>query len=271
MKIVGHEVTTRVLVTGCIVAVLGSELTSGDFETIDIRFPEYAIQPPLPSFEDSEPRYIALVSGLSISKMTNSEIKLQLLQEFLSGELGGEKEKDITSKIAHLIIAGNSLSDSVFEDCEITTGFGTLQVNQSKIQTDLSQISSDPSNRLDQFLNDIVATVPVSIMPGETDLSNVTLPQQPLHPALFQNSRRFQNNEPSFNSVTNPNLWNFNDIHILGHSGQPINDMCKYIAEKDVDRLDLMNQTLRWQIIVPTAPDTLGMSIFFFSWICYNI
>lgn len=196
-------------------------------------------------------------------------MKLQLLQEFLAGELGGIGDRDIASRIFHLIIAGNSLSGSVFEDSEITTGFGTLQVNKSKVQTDLSQIFSDPSSRFDQLVNDIITTIPVSIMPGETDLSNVTLPQQPLHLALFQNSRRFKNSETSFNTVTNPNFWNFDDIQILGSSGQPINDMCKYILEKDVDRLDLMNQTLRWQTIVPTAPDTLGM-LFLFYFIVVN-
>lgn len=44
VKLTGDSLQSKVLLTGCVVAVLGSEMTSGDFEVADVRFAEYAPQ-----------------------------------------------------------------------------------------------------------------------------------------------------------------------------------------------------------------------------------
>lgn len=60
----------------------------------------------------------------------------------------------------------------------------------------------------------------------------------------------------TFQSVTNPHEFELDGVRFLGTSGQPIDDLAKY-SEGD-DRLDLMERTLAWRHLAPTAPDTLG-------------
>lgn len=50
---------------------------------------------------------------------------------------------------------------------------------------------------------------------------------------------------------------------ILATSGQPLNDMCKYVPTAATTRLDLAEATLKWRHIAPTAPDTLWCHPFF--------
>ena len=138
------------------------------------------------------------------------------------------------------------------------------------------------------FLANTLQTICVDIMPGMSDPSDKTLPQQPLNKALFKESLKpyFEHiNDEILNLVTNPYNFQINGINILTTSGQNIDDIVKYIVpylekstkeevssdDEDVDmdsqkfpedtiehRLDLMECTMKWQNIIPTAPDTLG-------------
>ena len=93
---------------------------------------------------------------------------------------------------------------------------------------------------VDGFLNEIVSSVPVDVMPGLNDPASYFLPQQPLHksislsviiehPAttviwlrcLFPRASR----EKHLNRVTNPHDCTLDGIRILGTSGQNINDI----------------------------------------------
>lgn len=289
IKVIGTPITeaSRCLVTGCVIAVLGYEQASGDFEVVDIRFSEYAPQGPLPSVStQSKPKYLAVVSGLGIKGSEYEGYPLQMLKEYLSGEIGGEDDQEQSGEIVQLIIAGNSLDaddeansgtgesaadgGASFSEALLPNAVQLAQVGTKKKPKtvkygyDKSQFHPEPMQHLDSFVADIACSVPVSIMPGATDLANVTVPQQPIHPALFQQARKLNNasDKPVFESVTNPNWWQLEvestPITVFGSSGQPIDDMCKYLPDEDVDRLDLLNQTLRWQHAAPTAPDTLA-------------
>ena len=88
-------------------------------------------------------------------------------------------------------------------------------------------------------------------MPGESDPSSVTMPQQPIHPALLQSAREYS----TFQSVTNPYWSCVDNVTLLGTSGQTIDDIYKYI--KSENRLQMANKTLGWGHMAPTAPDTL--------------
>ncbi len=50
---------------------------------------------------------------------------------------------------------------------------------------------------------------------------------------------------------------------ILATSGQPLNDMFKYVPTSPATRLNLAEATLKWRHIAPTAPDTLWCHPFF--------
>jgi len=88
-------------------------------------------------------------------------------------------------------------------------------------------------------------------MPGESDPSSVTMPQQPIHSALFPSARLYS----TFQSVTNPYWSSLDNISLLGTSGQTIDDIYKYV--KSDDRLQMAIKTLNWRHMAPTAPDTL--------------
>ena len=50
---------------------------------------------------------------------------------------------------------------------------------------------------------------------------------------------------------------------VLVHSGQPVDDMFKYVPTPPMTRLKLAESTLRWRHIAPTAPDTLWCHPYF--------
>ena len=50
---------------------------------------------------------------------------------------------------------------------------------------------------------------------------------------------------------------------ILVHSGQPLDDMFRYLPTPPVTRLAIAEATLRWRHIAPTAPDTLWCHPYF--------
>lgn len=53
--------------------------------------------------------YLAVVSGLSIGTESQADAQIQILVEYLSGEVGGHDDQAFVSQITRLIIAGNSL------------------------------------------------------------------------------------------------------------------------------------------------------------------
>lgn len=53
--------------------------------------------------------YLAVVSGLSVGAESQADAQIQMLVEYLSGEVGGHDDQTVASQITRLIIAGNSL------------------------------------------------------------------------------------------------------------------------------------------------------------------
>jgi DNA polymerase delta subunit 2 len=122
----------------------------------------------------------------------------------------------------------------------------------------------------------------IHILPGESDPSGSILPQQALPRAMFGHASSFA----SFSCETNPTYIrlaaglqgsvgevDLADLAsssgatavrtILATSGQPLNDMCKYVPTVPSTRLNLAEATLKWRHIAPTAPDTLWCHPFF--------
>lgn len=91
----------------------------------------------------------------------------------------------------------------------------------------------------------------MDLMPGEFDPSNHTLPQQPIHYCMLPNSSCYE----SFQGVTNPYETNIANRRILGSSGQPINNIKTLTL--GIDDLEILESTLHWGHLAPTAPDTL--------------
>ena len=110
----------------------------------------------------------------------------------------------------------------------------------------------DAIRTLDDTLIQLAACVDVDVMPGQHDPATHALPQQPLHHCMFPQASRY----PTLQCATNPYQMSVDGVHFLGTSGQPILDMYKYSVSED--HMKMLESTLEWGHIAPTAPDTLG-------------
>ena len=93
------------------------------------------------------------------------------------------------------------------------------------------------------------------------------MPQQPFPRAMFGEASRFS----TLSCETNPKYLTLASDpeastkptrplmkrKLLINSGQPLNDMFKYLPSPPNTHLSLLESTLRWRHMAPTAPDTL--------------
>ncbi|KAI9652487.1 MAG: hypothetical protein M1831_006756 [Alyxoria varia] len=309
LRLVGAALESELLVTGCIIAVMGTEKASGDFEVIEIKVPDLPRQPARWALDkkgkaleaqrekerqeenkkakrdsaESRNSKIALVSGLGITGDDGDTLSLDLLMEFLLGESMSPALQATASTISRLVIAGDSLSEAspipiAREDGTINLASKDKKASASKkYGYDASTYNPAPTAQLDTFLSTLLPSLPVTLLPGASDPADVQLPQRPLHPALFSTSRNFsgpptttieqmsQNESSSLplHPATNPLYASISGRLVLATSGQPLGDISKYLEFPNEPagyvrgNIDLMEATLRWRHIAPTAPDTL--------------
>ncbi|KAK7693224.1 hypothetical protein QCA50_002790 [Cerrena zonata] len=294
--LVGDRIQRAGLVTGVIVGALGLETNNGDFEVVDYVFAGLAPQL-ASSWEDSKSeadmdvdesigaassdQWIALVSGLEVGAPSPTDCELELLSEFLTSELGGPSEQASASQISRLIIAGNSLATAVGN----TNGINEeVDKKARRYGQESAAFSPHPTINLGHHLLDIARSMPIHLLPGDLDPSGTILPQQALPRAMFGGASSYS----SFKTETNPTY-----IHIasepvtstsveskngassskaevperrrtlLVNSGQPLNDMFKYLDTPPHSRLSMAASTLHWRHMAPTAPDTLWCHPYF--------
>ncbi|KAG5995192.1 hypothetical protein E4U43_003092 [Claviceps pusilla] len=225
IRLVGDLLQTIPLVTGCIIAVMGTENSSGEFDVIDIKFPDLPPQPARwalsePSrktkegdsgnsvkgqkiarkdqdsddeMTDRQPsKKIAIVSGLAFST-TNASHALQvaLLQEYLLGEALCPNDQDEAATISRLIIAGNSISTAASAAAEPKLDDAAEKKANKKYGYDASAYNSLPSRLFDEFISRLLPSIPITLLPGAQDPANASYPQQPIHMAMFPRSRPY--------------------------------------------------------------------------------
>lgn len=150
-----------------------------------------------------------------------------------------------------------------------------------------STFTPHPTLHLAAYLSDIARSIPIHLLPGASDPSGTILPQRCLPRAMFGDASNYS----SFSCETNPAF-----IHIttdpstpshhakskeastsksssatgptlnrtfLVNSGQPVDDMYKYLPTPPHTRLSMAESTLRWRHMAPTAPDTLWCHPYF--------
>jgi DNA polymerase delta subunit 2 len=276
IRLVGAPLETSMLATGCIIAAMGTETMNGEFEIIDLKLPDLARQPQRWEMQDSEAALtnghsskrrktgdsdyrssgkVAIISGLGITGDDADKLKLDMLVEYLLGESGGDADQVEVSEISRLIIAGNSTAHTLSEDKEDGEG-----KHAKKYGYDASTYNPAPTTSLDEFLSMLLPSIPITLLPGETDPANASMPQQPIHPAMLPSCRAYaalpSSPEPGwFDCATNPWEADIDGWRVLGNGGQPVNDIYKYVYGED--RIDMMEHMLRWRCGAPTAPDTL--------------
>ena len=285
IRLVGDVLRSVMLVTGCIIAVMGTENANGEFEVIDLKFADLAPQPDRWALskppatngvksgskvksEDVEMTdthssgsggKIAVVSGLNFSGSdTSYALELNLLLEYLLGEALDPATQSELSHISRLIIAGNSIAaDNKLGDVEEEE---IEKRSHKKYGYDASTYNPLPSQLLDDFLSELLPTIPVTLLPGDHDPANSSFPQQPIHMAMFPKSRSYVADPGSkesgwFDLATNPWEAEVDGWRMLGTGGQNLDDIFKYVDSDD--RLGMMEAMCRWRCSAPTAPDTL--------------
>ncbi|KAI9289161.1 DNA polymerase alpha/epsilon subunit B-domain-containing protein [Umbelopsis sp. AD052] len=240
----GSRLQSENLVTGTIIAALGKENAYGEFEVIDICTPGLPDPNPTPRMEIDTPdnKYVALLSGLNFGAGGDSSMRLEMLLEYLTGELGDSQDSQASQSIVKVVLAGNSVTErKVIVDDKKPKKYGY----------DSTIYDASPVMALDKFLQQLCSSVNVDIMPGKNDPSNAHLPQQPLHHSLFMSSHKLSSLKP----VTNPHWCEIDGVSFLGTSGQTIDDLDRYT--EGCERIQLAEFTMSWRHIAPSAPDTL--------------
>jgi len=247
----GSEVIDSV-VTGIVVAVKGILNEDGEF-SVDkdgICFPN---PPPQRALKlDSmastgdlpNSKFVALVSGLGIGGKSADPLKLQLLSDYLTGHIAGSHQQ-LQRSIVRLLSVGNNLAEQFLP---------TDDASDPVLQDDQNRLVG-PIRQLDLFLAEIATSIPVDVMPGNSDsMCTKTWPQQPIKRILLPQSSRCRN---TFRSVTNPYEFTIGEAEVsfLGHSGQAISDLRQYTKGKST--IELLKSTIDWRHLCPTAPDTL--------------
>ncbi|KAM0278136.1 hypothetical protein ACHAQH_005334 [Verticillium albo-atrum] len=265
IRLVGDVLKTVNLVTGCIIAVMGTENANGELEVIDIKFADVSPQserwnltkPPAngkskvkdedEEMEDSPKtlsngKKIAIVSGLSFSGHDPSyAVELDLLLEYLLGEALDPSAQNEASKISRLIIAGNSIS--LTEAPKLDPTAVDKKPVTKKYGYDSSSYNPIPSQLLDDFLAELLPSIPITLLPGADDPANASYPQQPIHTAMFPKARAWSVNPDStepgwFDNTTNPWEGEVDGWRVLGTGGQNVDDVFKYVDSED--RLGMM-------------------------------
>ena len=285
LRLSGQMLQSTLLVTGVIVGVLGTENADGDFDVLNIMVPDLPEQPERWERERAENedhrmevdrqattgKKIAFVSGLEISGTSADTLNLSLLSEYLLGEALASDDQATSTQISRLIIAGNSISDIGANQSDAALDDAKKGIGK-KYGYDAHSYNPTPTQHLDHFLAELLPSIPITLMSGEHDPANSSLPQQGIHSAMFSHSRNYatvnfanpEEEEPGwFDSVTNPWDGDVEGWRLLGNSGQPVDDILKYIelggpnGQGAEGRLEVMENLLRWRNCAPTAPDTL--------------
>lgn len=248
VQLTGELLKNTILVTGVVMGVLGVQLTPGVLSVVDIVYAFPSAQKPSREAKGK----IALVSGLEFNGL--EDYRYDLLLEYLTGELSGEICQEQISKV---VVLGNSVNITEDED-------GANESTDNKIKygaKNKSNFSINSMQQLDQFVASLLTSIPVELLPGDTDPAEISLPQQPLHPSFFQLSKQYISETGPLRNLTNPSWLQYDNLRLLAISGQNINDIYKYQNSESctspTSRIDMIESTLIWQNIIPTAPDTL--------------
>ncbi|XP_058390696.1 DNA polymerase delta subunit 2 isoform X3 [Diceros bicornis minor] len=216
------------LVTGTVLAVLGSVRDDGKFQVEDHCFAELAPQKPAPLLDTD--RFVLLVSGLGLGGGGGeSLLGTQLLVDVVTGQLGDEGEQCSAAHVSRVILAGNLLSHNTQSRDSI---------NKAKYLTKKTQAASVEAVKM---------------------LDEILLQLSPLHPCMFPLATAYS----TLQLVTNPYQATIDGVRFLGTSGQNVSDIFRYSSMED--HLEILEWTLRVRHISPTAPDTLGCYPFYKS------
>ncbi|CAB4056806.1 POLD2 [Lepeophtheirus salmonis] len=232
VKLIGKIATTH-LVTGLVLGVYGKH-KDGKLDVEQVFFPR---SERIKRYIPLRNMYIAFISNIQVSHDSSQVLEnLQLAMDWLTGFEGCPRDQEENASIERLVVAGGLLG----KECS-KKGGGDEDIFESV-------------RLLENALLQLVKSIKVDIIPGQSDeLSNASMPQQPLHKCLFPRAAAYAS---TFQTVTNPYFFQIEGTKIYGSSGKNVEDIVRNSSLKDP--LQVMEEILKWGHISPTSPDTLG-------------
>jgi DNA polymerase delta subunit 2 len=200
-------------------------------------------------------KLVAFVSGLNfgLEKDNYSDIgKLRLMRKMLLDTFQGrinnnDFKSHIFKRIENIIISGNII---------YTPDDADLVEKGSFLKTDLNnrvyKIILQNYTEADTYISSLCNTVHVHLMPGVNDNSSSFFPQSAINNIMLPKSSAYD----SFHPTTNPYKFKIDQRSYLGTSGQNIENIKKY-TNISKNSTDLLEKTLEWGHLAPSAPDTL--------------
>lgn len=229
------------LVTGIVVGIRGVIKEDAILQALDMFFPMAKLPRQIIQRADE---FICFVSGLEIGSPTFPNTLYHVFIDYFLGGLEGF-EDPVSGKIVRLIILGDSIYKPIHARAVDRKAVGESEVKGF-------QEMSSSLKQLDTMLAELAGIFPVDIIPGEMDPTNASFPQQPLSPYLFPKASVYS----ALQSVPNPYEFELDGVNILCTSGQNVNSMAQFLPES-LSELEIMDLTLKYKHIVPTAPDAL--------------
>jgi len=233
VKLLLSQDYVRTLCTGLVVAVRGVTTEDGNFQGSAVCFTQTPLVPILPEVAD-EPHFVAFMSGLAIDGVQENPALKQAVH-FLCRGMQEEEDKKMASSIRQLVICGGLFSG--------THGSSWRPTKNALVA-------------VDNMLAQLAAALPVDVMPGQYDPTNLSLPQTAFLPHLFPRAR----GSPNIRFASNPYQRNLGAVSLLGHSGQPVKDIMR--CAEITDAMSALGMALETLHLAPTAPDTLAMPPF---------
>lgn len=208
---------------------------------------------------NSQGEIIILVSGLNFG-LEENDGKLLLARKFflnfIQGNLSNMETELLDSKSKKLFILGNLIYPP--EDTELVEKGSYLKQNiNNRVYKKILQNYDEA----DIFLNNLSHAIPTYLMPGESDISSSYFPQPKICEFLFIHSKKTI--ERTLHLKTNPFNFELDELSFLFTSGQNIDNIRKFSFINQNENADkkssikLMEKTLDWGHLCPSAPDTL--------------
>lgn len=227
------------LVTGLVVAVRGMATDDGDFNVSSVCFtqmPEVSPLVPALSTGEGPGPHVACISGLNIGAADVDVAARRRAVEFLTGGNVPESDRILSSAIKQIIICGGLFAGGA-EGCSWRPTTASLE-------------------EVDATLVELASKVPVDVVPGRNEPTNLSFPQKAMLPHLFPRAQGCSD----LRLAGNPYEREVGGMRILGHAGQPVDDIlrCSSMSQP----IHALSLTLEAMHLAPTAPDTLATQPF---------
>ncbi|CCW70945.1 unnamed protein product [Phytomonas sp. Hart1] len=295
-RVVLHGLPPGCFCTGIILGIYGTLQPNGTLQVHKYAFASvrklYVARTLMPGVR-LPPCYIAFVCCLNVDlpsfqgkdgengdveEALRAQLLLELLVDFIEGNVSDPEALDKSRYISRLVIGGNSIAPT--EELKLRSKIMLDHSDQKRLNDKTNtglKTSTMLMQKLDGILAQLAGSVEVELMPGDNDPSNTFQPQQPLHPLLLPNASRYSSlrlvsNPFEFSVLTsqqtaimeqneiNPNTkiqdsTRSGEALVFVASGQNVNDVARQTRLDS--RLEVMSLMVASGCACPTAPNTL--------------